>query len=69
VTPRGLACPLWCSLSVPSHGLEQRCEPARLVLVNPVRLGPSLKMIDRHYGHVARDGREHAIRLLDGYAD
>jgi len=26
-------------------------------------------MIDRHYGHVARDGREHAIRLLDGYAD
>jgi hypothetical protein len=26
-------------------------------------------MIDRHYGHLARDGREHAIRLLDGYAD
>jgi hypothetical protein len=25
-------------------------------------------MIDRHYGHLARDGREHAIRLLDGYA-
>ena len=25
----------------------------------------SLTMIDRHYGHVARDGREHAIRLLD----
>jgi hypothetical protein len=22
-------------------------------------------MIDRHYGHVARDGREHVIRLLD----
>ncbi|MDP9492097.1 MAG: hypothetical protein M3P42_07875 [Actinomycetota bacterium] len=22
-------------------------------------------MIDRHYGHLARDGREHAIRLLD----
>jgi hypothetical protein len=22
-------------------------------------------MIDRHYGHHARDGREHAIRLLD----
>ncbi|HEY3205866.1 MAG TPA: hypothetical protein VGJ58_02830 [Gaiellaceae bacterium] len=21
--------------------------------------------IDRHYGHLARDGREHAIRLLD----
>jgi hypothetical protein len=22
-------------------------------------------MSDRHYGHLARDGREHAIRLLD----
>jgi hypothetical protein len=22
-------------------------------------------MIDRHYGHVARDGGEHVIRLLD----
>jgi hypothetical protein len=28
-------------------------------------LGASLTMIDRHYGHLARDGREHAIRLLD----
>jgi hypothetical protein len=25
----------------------------------------SLTMIDRHYGHLARDGREHAIKLLD----
>jgi hypothetical protein len=25
----------------------------------------SLTMIDRHYGHLARDGREHAIQLLD----
>jgi hypothetical protein len=24
---------------------------------------------DRHYGHLARDGREHAIRLVDSYAD
>ena len=31
-------------------------------------MGASLTMIDRHYGHLARDGREHAIRLLDGYA-
>ena len=30
-------------------------------------LGTSLAMIDRHYGHLARDGREHAIRLLDIY--
>jgi integrase len=32
-------------------------------------MGASLTMIDRHYRHLARDGREHAIRLLDGYAD
>jgi integrase len=29
--------------------------------------GTSLAMIDRHYGHLAGDGREHAIRLLDSY--
>jgi integrase len=28
-------------------------------------MGASFTMIDRHYGHLARDGREHAIRLLD----
>jgi hypothetical protein len=28
-------------------------------------MGASLTMIDRHYGHLARDGRERAIRLLD----
>lgn len=28
-------------------------------------MGASLTMIDRHYGHLARDGRHHAIRLLD----
>jgi integrase len=28
-------------------------------------MGTSIAMIDRHYGHLARDGREHAIRLLD----
>jgi integrase len=30
-------------------------------------MGTSLAMIDRHYGHLARDGRKHAIRLLDTY--
>ena len=25
-------------------------------------------MIDRHYGHLARDGREHATALLDSLA-
>ena len=24
-------------------------------------------MIDRHYGHLARDGRDHAINLLDAF--
>jgi integrase len=27
--------------------------------------GASLTMIDRLYGHLARDGRDHAIKLLD----
>jgi len=31
-------------------------------------MGASLTMIDRHYGHLARDGRDHAINLLDGHA-
>jgi integrase len=30
-------------------------------------MGASLTMIDRHYGHLARDGRDHAIRLLDTF--
>lgn len=30
-------------------------------------MGTSLAMIDRHYGHLARDGRAHAIKLLDTY--
>jgi hypothetical protein len=28
-------------------------------------MGASLTMIDGHYGYLARDGREHAIKLLD----
>ena len=31
-------------------------------------MGTSLAMIDRHYGHLARGGREHAIRRLDRFA-
>ncbi len=31
-------------------------------------MGASLTMIDRHYGHLARDGRDHAIDLLDTHA-
>src|SRR4051794_31090968 len=32
-------------------------------------MGASLTLIDRHYGHPTRDGREQPIRLLDDYAD
>ncbi len=32
-------------------------------------MGASLTMIDRHYGHLARDGRDHAINLLDAFSD
>lgn len=31
-------------------------------------MGASLAMIDKHYGHLARDGREHAVELLDALA-
>jgi integrase len=31
-------------------------------------MGASLAMIDLHYGHLARDGREHAVALLDALA-
>ncbi|HEV2711851.1 MAG TPA: hypothetical protein VGU26_02050 [Gaiellaceae bacterium] len=27
-----------------------------------------MAMIDHHYGHLARDGREHAVALLDSLA-
>lgn len=30
-------------------------------------MGASLTMIDRHYGHLARDAHEHAIRQLDAH--
>jgi len=31
-------------------------------------MGASLTMIERHYGHLAREGRDHAINLLDNYS-
>ena len=30
-------------------------------------MGGSLTMIDRHYGQLAKDGRQHAIDLLDAF--
>ena len=41
------------------------CVPASQPSTLSRYMGASLTMIDRHYGHLARDGREHAIRLLD----
>jgi hypothetical protein len=32
-------------------------------------MGASLTMIDRHYGHLARDGRQHAIALLNAHTE
>jgi hypothetical protein len=32
-------------------------------------MGSSLTIIDRHYGHLAREGREHAIKLLDSHSN
>jgi hypothetical protein len=31
-------------------------------------MGSSIAMIDRHYGHLARDSREHTVSLLDALA-
>ncbi len=31
-------------------------------------IGSSIAMIDRHYGHLARDNREHAVALMDALA-
>jgi hypothetical protein len=47
-----------------AEGCRHRPGPACLRSPAHLRdLRPS--MIDRHYGHLARDGREHAIKLLD----
>ena len=38
------------------------------VFAVPRFMGSSIAMIDRHYGHLARDSREHAVSLLDALA-
>ena len=38
------------------------------VRAEPESAPASLTMVDRHYGHLARDGRDHAINLLDTHA-
>ena len=39
--------------------------PASPPLIPPATWAPSLTKIDCHYGHLAHDGRGHAIRLLN----
>src|SRR5436190_12370944 len=52
-------------LRSPAHVRDVRA-PWRHLNLRPLPLhGASLTMIDRHYGHLARDGHEHAIKLLD----
>jgi hypothetical protein len=45
--------------------------PAKQGVDNPQRRRTEKRPFefDRHYGHLARDGCQHAIRLLDNYAD
>jgi hypothetical protein len=48
--------------SIESHDLVDQVEALGTVG------GANLTMIDCHYGHLARDGRDHAINLLDAYS-
>jgi len=58
-SPLSVAATSTCTTSATASGSPPRTfDLARYV-------GASLTMIDRHYGHLACDGREHAIRLLD----
>jgi hypothetical protein len=45
-----------------------RCVPASQPSTSPATWAPALTMIDRHCGHLARDGRDRAINLLDRHA-
>ncbi len=54
------------------YDLGTRSRPSPSVPASPPSTSPATwerasTMIDRHYGHLARDGREHAIKLLDTY--
>jgi hypothetical protein len=44
---------------------DHTCQSRWFVFAAIPRFRASLTIIDRHYGHLARDGREHAIKLLD----
>jgi hypothetical protein len=49
------------------HTFATLCAPCRHLHLRPLprSMGANLTMIHRHHGHLARDSREHAIRLLD----
>jgi hypothetical protein len=57
------------SLGPPPHLRHVRSARRRLSVFAVSRfMGSSIAMIDRHYGHLARDSREHAVSLLDALA-
>ncbi len=50
----------------PAPHVRDLCAPRRRLPLRSLAVhGTSLAMIDRHYGHLARDSREHAVSLLD----
>jgi len=59
--------PAAADLRSPAHLRNLRAPCRHLHLDLSRYMGASLTMIDRHYGHLARDGREHAIQFLDAF--
>ena len=49
------------------YSIGGRTSRAARYYAEPSRLG--LDEIDRHYGHLAHDSRDHAINLLDAFTD
>ena len=52
------------ALSRSAQRIAQTAIPSADTLRGGLPPATAMAMIDRHYGHLARDGREHAIRLL-----
>jgi integrase len=51
-----------------SHLCDLRPPGGRAGVRGPRFMGTSIAMIDRHYGHLANDSRDHAVALLDALA-
>jgi hypothetical protein len=57
----------WAAREEDTHPVVRMRAPQELMLCRRF-MGASLAMIDRHYGHLARGGRDHAVAPLDAYA-